>query len=337
VIDVTILSGFLGAGKTTWLSHFLETSPPGIIPGQAGGTLAVVVNDFAAEGVDDRLLRFASAKLSHAEIRLVAGGCVCCDKREALTACLVSMVASRHRASGCGNSGIEHVFIETSGLADPTSIVDLITTHPVLQANLMLKELVVVLDSVNGAAQLRHNNLARSQARCADRIILSKADLADESCLASLAAMAAQINPGAVLSRAVGGKESELPIAAAPSAALLNDLAPWGEAEDIKPSAWTAQLSPRTSWAEYALWLDAVTRAHPHEFLRTKGIINTPNGPLVLQSVGSVIAQPRPAAQLLEPVDGGSTSMVFITQGLDPERLASSLAAFVPSAAEQEF
>lgn len=330
MIDVTIVGGFLGAGKTTWLSRVLErpTAP------DAKGSRAVVVNDYASVGVDDWLLSSASMPGDRTDIRLVAGGCVCCDKQEELVSCLLSMAESRHRADQTGTQGIEQIFIETSGVADPRTIVDLITRHPVLQANLVLKELVVVVDSLNGRSQLRHQELARAQLRCADRIVFSKSDLAEDGALASLAATITHLNPAAQLSRAVDGRESPLPASLATSPVGEVLVEPWDTDGTFTPKAWTAQLSPGISWPEYALWLDALIRAHPQRIHRTKGIIHTPNGPIVLQSVGTVIAQPRTAPPTDSPGDPGPTSMVFITEGVDLDQLARSLAAFVPSAAE---
>jgi G3E family GTPase len=323
MIDVTIVSGFLGAGKTTWLSQTLKNQNPGI------GTIALVVNDFASEGVDDLLLKSSRDDGGEVEISAITGGCICCDKREELAASLVAFAASRHKS---GQGGIEQVFIETSGVADPASIVELITSHPVLQANLQLSELVVILDSLNGAAQLRHQSLARSQVSAADRIVISKADLADHSSVAALAALALRLNPHASLTSAAGGTESELPMLPDYSAGDLTDPIHWQKGEDFKPDATVVKLSPTISWAEYALWLEAATRARPHQFLRSKGVIQTPNGPIVLQSVGQVIAQPRPAPEDLDADEPGPTAMIFITQGIEAGALDKSLAAFVPSA-----
>lgn len=323
MIDVTIVSGFLGAGKTTWLSQTLKDQNPGV------GTIALVVNDFASEGVDDLLLKTSWDDGGEVEMSAVTGGCICCDKREELAECLVAFAASRHKP---GQRGIEQVFIETSGVADPESIVELITSHPVLQANLQLSELVVLLDSLNGAAQLRHQSLARSQISAADRIVISKADLADDASVAALAALAGNLNPHARLTRAAGGTESELPTLPDNSPGHLTDHFPWRDGENFQPDATVVKLSPTISWAEYALWLEAATRARPHQLLRSKGVIRTPNGPIVLQSVGQVIAQPRPAPESLNEDESRPTAMVFITQGIEAGALYKSLAAFVPSA-----
>lgn len=323
MIDVTIVSGFLGAGKTTWLSQTLldqDSNPT---------ATAVVVNDYASEGIDDLLLKSPGEDRGVVRVSAVTGGCICCDKRDELVTCLTSLAASRHKR---GTQGIERIFIETSGVANPESIVEVITSNPVLQANLQLNELIVVLDSLNGAAQLRHQNLARSQASAADRIVISKADLTDNAGLMALAALARRLNPRAKLTRAAGGKEAELPAMDDDVAGFETGWIEWQSGEDFKPEAWVVKLAPEISWAEYSLWLDAATRSHPHRFLRSKGIIRTTNGPIVLQSVGQVIAQPKPAPHNLAANESDSTTMVFVTQGIEAGLLEKSLAVFVPSA-----
>lgn len=330
MIDVTVVGGFLGAGKTTWLSRILEDHAPG----KAGGSVAVIVNDYASVGVDDWLLDAALGKGRSAGISLVAGGCVCCDKREELVSLLISLVGSAHRAGLPEGEVLRHIFIETSGVADPRSIVEAITEHPVLQANLTLKELVVVVDGVNGTSQLRHQELARDQISCADRVVYSKMDLVADQPFALLAGLVTRLNPNAGQTCAVDGRESSL---TQKQTSLIEGLAPadtarsW-EPEQLSPKAWTVELSRNVCWAEYALWLDALTRTHPEHILRSKGTIQTPNGRIVLQTVGSVIAQPRPAPAAEHPTDSEPTVMVFIIQGLDLDLLARSLRSFVPSA-----
>ena len=315
MIEVTVVGGFLGAGKTTWLTHVLRHAPTSID--------ALIVNEFSADSLDDALLATAGSGPMPA-IYQIAGGCVCCEKLDDLQATLLALVSGHHQDGGIGGSPRRrfHVVLETSGVADPESIVALLTRDPVLQESVRLREVVVLLDGLTGEALLRHHALARAQLRLADRVILSRADLVEKSDLVTTASLVRHLSPGAQL--ALGCNGAERP---GPRSAPVPVDAQWSEDEAWAPVAWTARLPRHISWARYALWLHALVRAHPHRILRSKGIIWTERGPLLVQSMGSVIAQPvaLPAA---EPI----TTMVFITQGIDAQVLARSLAAFVPGA-----
>jgi G3E family GTPase len=310
VIEAVLVSGFLGAGKTTWLAHHLRTTTEEVD--------LVVVNDFADEGVDHLLLRDAAAQVN-ARIASVVGGCACCERLDELRAVLLDAVNRAHatdaRAAG-------RVLIETSGLAEPHEIVRMIDDEPVLRTNLALRTLVIVVDGLDGRRLLRHRATVRAQVALADRIVLTRADLAHEEELAELAATVRRLNSSAEVVAAGLGHERPVTPVAPPVPDTFDD----AEAAGPEPRTWSIELEPGTSWAEYALWLDAVCRAHPQRLLRSKGRVPTANGPLLVQSMGAEIARPVPA-------DGhAGTSMVFILDGLAPDLLERSLRTFVPSA-----
>src|SRR4051812_3278503 len=111
-IPVTIVTGFLGAGKTTLIRHFLGTP-------EGHGT-AVVVNEFGAEDIDDALLRPSSDKTV-----LLGNGCLCCVTRSDLQLALRGLVADRSRGE---IPDFRRIVIETSGLADPSPILQTFST-----------------------------------------------------------------------------------------------------------------------------------------------------------------------------------------------------------------
>ena len=137
-IPVTILTGFLGAGKTTLLQHFLK------LP-EGHGT-AVVVNEFGSAGIDDRLLR-ASAD----ETVLLGNGCLCCNTRSDLQVALRRLVADRERGV---IPDFRRIVIETSGLADPSPILQTFSTDRALGDTFHVETVAAAIDAVNGAATL---------------------------------------------------------------------------------------------------------------------------------------------------------------------------------------
>src|SRR6266702_8217659 len=155
-IPVTIVTGFLGAGKTTLVRRFLETP-------EGRGT-AVVVNEFGSEGIDDALLRESSD-----EVTLLGNGCLCCNTRTDLQNTLRRLVADRDRGK------IPHfgrVLIETSGLADLSPILQTFSTDRALGGEFAIEVVLTVVDAVASLKNLAKAPEARKQAILADRIVI---------------------------------------------------------------------------------------------------------------------------------------------------------------------
>src|ERR1043165_8029769 len=182
-LPVTIVTGFLGAGKTTLVRRFLETP-------EGRGT-ALVVNEFGSEGIDDALLRESSD-----EVTLLGNGCLCCNTRTDLQNTLRKLVADRDRHM------IPHfgrVLIETSGLADISPILQTFSTDRALGGEFSVEVVLTVVDAVAGLKNLERAPEARKQAILADRIVVSKTDIADGKTVKKLTAMLQDLNPRAAI------------------------------------------------------------------------------------------------------------------------------------------
>ncbi len=131
---LTILGGFLGAGKTTWLRHHLHS---GVFR-----DAIVIVNEAASASVDHVLLGSGN------RIHVLAGGCACCEGREELLRLLRKLSASICAGE---TSEIQRVVLETSGLADPQSIVAAIASDQELSRFMEVTEIVVIVEADNGA------------------------------------------------------------------------------------------------------------------------------------------------------------------------------------------
>lgn len=304
---LTILGGFLGSGKTTWLRHKLQTS-------RAFAEALVIVNEAAEIPVDDALLT-GSPRLD-----VLAGGCACCDGLPALIAHL-RMVCDG-RVAGIGrHAGLERLVLETSGLADPGAIAQALRDDPVLVHHIRVDETVVVIDGLNGLDQLRREPLARRQIESADRLVVSKTDAAGAGQAALLAATLSRLNPGAEITGAVMGETVALPHWLDTGPASLPALA---EADPI--SATRLDLHEGIDWTAFAVWLSALLHARGEDVMRVKGVVRTPAGRLLLQSVRKVVQQPE-----ILPQEGGKAddnSIVIIGRGYNPQDLARSLEKF---------
>ena len=298
---LTILGGYLGSGKTTWLRHQLHAG--GL------GPVHVIVNEAAETAVDDALLGAAH------DLTLLAGGCCCCTGRDALREALRAVADRSSRGERT-----PRIVLETSGLADPGAIVAAIQGDPILVHHVLVEEVVVVVDALHAMAQLRDEDLGRRQIAAADRFVLTKTDMVAPGPLGRLAATLRALNPGATLSAAVRGEAVTPPDPSEPEA--LPSLA--GEGEPIRPTRVT--LGPDTDWTAFALWLSALLHARGDDVVRVKGVVPTPAGRLLLQTVRRVVQQPeilpdRPDAE-------GDGTVVFIGRGYRPQDLRRSLLRF---------
>jgi G3E family GTPase len=177
MIPVTVVTGFLGSGKTTLLRRLLGSG--------AVRDVAVLVNEAAEAGIDQKLLGAVAQ-----EVRVLENGCVCCSMREDLRASLAALLERRAGA-------ISHVVIETTGLADPAPILDTFASDPMLRHQFRLGAVVTVVDGMHAATQRGAHREWIRQVAAADRIVLTKADLADEATLAAAGAAIAAVNPAA--------------------------------------------------------------------------------------------------------------------------------------------
>jgi G3E family GTPase len=188
-IPVTVITGFLGAGKTTLLRRFLGTP-------EGKGT-AVVVNEFGATGIDDVLVRSSAD-----ETVLLGNGCLCCIARSDLQLALRRLVVERERGE---LPDFKRIVIETSGLADPSPILQTFATDRALGELFHVEAVVTVVDAETGGDTLGWSSEARKQVILADRLVVTKTDIAGEGAAAALAAQLRALNPGAEILEAVNG------------------------------------------------------------------------------------------------------------------------------------
>ncbi len=180
-IPTTILTGFLGAGKTTLLNRILQEDH--------GQRIAVIENEFGQENIDSAILVQDSAE----QIVEMSNGCICCTVRGDLIQALVSLVERRKS----GELSFDRIMIETTGLADPGPVVQTFFMDDSVARHYLIDAVITVVDAVHGMQQLDHNEEARRQAGFADRLLLSKSDLATPSQLTALTLRLKRINPRA--------------------------------------------------------------------------------------------------------------------------------------------
>lgn len=311
-IRLSVLGGFLGSGKTTWLRHQLHH-------GLMRDAL-VLVNEAAATPVDDALLVRSS------RLRVLAGGCACCDAKPDLVRLLREICDERVSAAEPADR-VDHIVLETSGLADPGRITDAVITDPVLQHHVMVGEIVVAVDALHGLAQVASEPLWRRQIETADRLVVTKVDQADSPTLRRLIATLRAVNPGAARVGAAMGSPADLPDAAEAAAEPLPELSGLARSPI---TATTLELDETVDWPTFSVWLSALIHARGTDIMRVKGIVRTPRGRLLLQSVRKVVQSPEILSDAVEAQAAArGNSIVVIGRNFDPEDLPRSLRSFV--------
>jgi G3E family GTPase len=188
-IPVSVITGFLGAGKSTLLNRLLRHPDM--------GDTAVIVNEFGEIGLDHALI--ASSK---EDTILLSSGCLCCTVRGDLVNTFRDLTARRDAGE---IKPFKRVVIETTGLADPAPVLHTLMSDPVVAERCRLESVVTLVDAVNGSGTLDHHTEAVKQAAVADRLVLTKVDLAEQKSVQHLRHRLQHLNPGAPVFTAIGG------------------------------------------------------------------------------------------------------------------------------------
>jgi G3E family GTPase len=322
---ITVLTGFLGAGKTTVLNHLLRQP--------ALARTAVLVNEFGDIGIDHLLVE----KLDENTVLLNAG-CLCCTVRGDLTRVLREMLPRARRDE------ISRIIIETTGLAEPAPILATLMADPVAASAYRLDGVVTVIDAVAGEINLTERGEAVRQVAVADRIVLTKTDLADA---ASLRGRIDAINPGAPVITARHGAIDPATILNAglfDPASKIPDVAGWLNAEahahhhhdhDERVTSFCLTFDRPLHWQGVGMWLELLIQTRGKDLLRIKGILNLQgqDRPVAIHAVQHVLHPPALLGAWPEG-DPRTSRIVFITQDLPRAVIEEGMRAFEAAAAD---
>ena len=300
-LPISVITGFLGSGKTTLLARLLRDP--------AFARTAVIVNEFGEVGLDHLLL-----EASDEEIVLLEGGCLCCQVRGDLVRTAGHLLERRAR----GAAAFDRIVVETTGLADPAPILHALMTDREIADALRLESVIATVDCAAGDATLDAHPQSVKQAALADRIVLTKADLADPAA-SGLAGRLRRINPSApqLIARHGVVEASRL---FSSSAYEHRDPALYeshGHADEEVKTFCLRRNAPLHA-VTLSLFLQVVAEHCGAKLLRLKGlvdIVETPGRPAVIHGVQHVF---HPPAWLEAwPDDDRTTRIVVISQGLE--------------------
>lgn len=339
-IPLTVITGFLGAGKTTLLNSLLRD--PDLTE------TAVLVNEVGEIGLDHLFYEVVDG-----DTMLLAGGCLCCSVRGDLVSALENILRGIDNGK---TTAFRRVVIETTGLAEPASVLHAVMAHPYLVQRYRLDGVISVVDAVNGAGTLDRHAEAVKQAAMADRIVLTKTDLAPENEVTRLRARLKTLNPAARVLDAAKGEASATALLNAglyDAARKIPDVKKWlaeaavEEAEhahhhhdgdhahhhshhDDKIRTFSLVSEQPIAASTLEMFLDLLRAAHGPKLLRLKGIVqlaDEPEQPLVLHVVQHIV---HPPARLPAwPDEDRRSRLVCITYDLDPAVVRGLFDAFL--------
>ena len=343
-IPVSVITGFLGSGKTMLLKHLLTQ------PEMADA--AVVINEFGEVGLDHLLV-----ESSRDDMVVLSSGCLCCTIRGDLVETLRRLFM-RRRAGEV--PAFSRVVIETTGLADPAPVLHTLMRDPLVSECYRLDGVIATVDAVNGMEQLDRQMESVKQAAVADRLLLTKSDLADPSAVAGLELRLRRLNPAAPI-RAI--RDGKVAAAELLNAGLYNpetkslDVRRWLKAEayadahahhhhddhhdhhdqdphdvnrhDARIAAFALDWSPPIDWAPFVEWIEMLITGHGENLLRIKGVLNVAGeeAPVAIHGVQHLF---HPPVVLPEWPDADRRSrIVFITRDIARETIEASFRGFV--------
>lgn len=307
---VSVVTGYLGSGKTTLISALLRH--------QGMGETAVIVNELGEVGIDHHIV----SEIDERTV-LLASGCLCCTLRGDLADELRSLIDRRDAGSV---PPFRRVVVETTGLADPTPIVSTLLTEPLLRHHVELDAVVATVDAQHG---LRGPESLK-QAAIADVLVVTKTDLADGD---EVREELERLNPLGDVVEAVHGAidparlfdgRSRTSVEDRPSNSLLRGLDHRHE-DDVHAVSLTCREP--LDWLGFGVWLTMLLHARGEDILRVKGLVDVgAEGPLVLNAVQHVVHPPQHLDAW--PDDDRRTRLVFIGRGFTAAELERSLGAF---------
>lgn len=324
-IPVTLVTGFLGSGKTTLISKLL------LHPDMR--RVAVVINEVGEIGIDHDLVT-----LSSENITLLANGCICCSVRTDLQETLRDLFAQRRVGEVFD---FDRVIVETTGLADPAPVVQTLASDTLLAAHYRLDGLITLVDGLHGVGQIDQQTEAVKQIAIADKILLTKTDLTSADHLETLCGRIRQLNsqspiefirqgevdPKRLIDLGLSSSRASLKTLQFLGEALTDDavsadgagryLGQRSAAHNAAVKTLSLRFTEPFEWLSFSSALELLTTLRGPDLLRMKGIVNVDGDPVVVQGVQHIIETPVKMDRW--PSEDKDSRLVFIVRNMELE------------------
>ncbi len=318
-IPVTVLTGFLGSGKTTLINTLLRNSDL--------RDTAVIVNELGDIPLDHLLVVSSTDN-----VVVLDSGCLCCVVLDSFKETLADLYHRRARAEV---PPFSRVIVETTGLADPAPLMQVLLRDSFVSHYFELAALVTTVDAVFGSRQYETNREAIKQTALADRIVITKADVASAEALAQVRKGIAALNPHASLHVAHDASfyvenvllDTAVTTQAPSRGGDIVFTATDAERHDGSVRSKSFVTDRTVHWAGLAGWCDLVRNEFGAKLLRCKGLVRIDglDAPVLVQGVQTVFAPPTRLPAW--PSDDRRSRIVCITQDVPEELLDASFAA----------
>lgn len=305
-VPVTIVTGFLGSGKTSLIKKLIDTP--------AGEKSAIIVNEFGEIGFDQAIL-----STDEQEAILLGNGCLCCSIRTDLQETMRALFVSRMR----GTVDFRRVIIETSGLADPGPLLQTFLTDRALAEEFHLSGLIGVVDPLMFESTIASHPIARKQIALADRIIVTKADLAVESQRSKIEYLLETLAHGRPVRSLRSGEvdphfllSEDMVLDATDRHSPLND-----HADHDGIISFPVVFSEPVRWDHFAEALRVLTQLRGKDILRVKGLVAVAesSGPVLIQAVQHLVHPPLTLQDW--PDEDHRSRLIFITKGISKDQV----------------
>jgi len=313
-IPVTVITGFLGAGKTSLLNHLIKKHDE--------KKFVIIENEFGEENIDSELV----TNIDNENLFELTNGCICCNLNTELYLVLENLIKS--------TSNFNHLLIETTGIADPGNILAAFISDPGIKSKFELDSVICLVDAANAEQDLENEEVLNKQIAISDTLVLNKTDLSSADNIERLYSKIKEINPTACIHRAQQSKldkQQLLDVYAYKPQKIYQFLFSVDGME--KPENkhkhsienYCFKSSRALDQMKFGGWLDAFLQFNSDTIYRVKGILNIAglDNRILLQSVHTQIQ--ATVGRPWETDESRESKMVFIGKNLNREVIDRNL------------